>query len=184
MPGNSPAFFFYIYRKMATKKDVIAAGFFQRYINEVKEDDVVEGLKKNTDRIKKFLKEIPKKKIDFAYAKGKWTIKELLQHMIDAERVFAYRALRFARKDATPLPGFEENDWAANAPTWERKWSQLFEEFKAVRKSNEMMFRSFNKEQLLQKGIASGQEINVIALGFIISGHVEHHINIIKERYL
>jgi hypothetical protein len=169
---------------MATKKDAIAAGFFQRYINEVKQEDVLEALEKNTDRIKKLLKEIPKKKIDFAYAHDKWTIKEMLQHMIDAERVFAYRALRFARKDATPLPGFEQNDWAASAPARERKWSELLEEFKAVRKSTELLFRSFDQEQLLQKGIASGQEVNVIALGFIISGHVEHHINIIKERYL
>ena len=119
---------------MATKKDAIAAGFFQRYINEVKQEDVLEALEKNTDRIKKLLKEIPKKKIDFAYAQDKWTIKEMLQHMIDAERVFAYRALRFARKDATPLPGFEQNDWSASAPARERNSSVLLEEFKAVRK--------------------------------------------------
>jgi hypothetical protein len=169
---------------MPSKKDAIAAEFYQRYLNLVKEDDVVKALKKNSRQFKKFLEKIPKKKIDFAYAENKWTIKELLQHIIDAERVFSYRALTFARKDSTPLPGFDENNWAANAQTTSRKWNDLVKEFRALRKSTESLFEAFDENQLLSKGTASEKEINTLALGYICSGHVAHHINIIKERYL
>jgi len=169
---------------MPTKKDAIAAEFYHRYINAVKEDDVVKALKKNTKDFKKFLEKIPKKKIDFAYAEGKWTIRQLLQHIIDAERVFAYRSLSIARKDPAQLPGFEENDWAVSAAVTKRKWSDLLEEFDAVRKSTEHLFSSFNDEQLLAKGVASNNNVNPIALGFICSGHAIHHMNVIKERYL
>jgi hypothetical protein len=169
---------------MATKKDTIAAVFYQGYINNAKGDDVLKALKKSTKGFNKFIDKIPKKKINFSYAKGKWTIKELLQHIIDAERVFTYRALRFARKDATPLQSFDENKWTANANINNRKWNDLINEFNAVRKSTEILFASFNDDQLLSTGTASDNTINVLALGFICAGHVEHHINIIKERYL
>src|SRR5271169_4214275 len=106
MPDNNPAFFFTFTKKMITKKDTVAAAFYQKYIDEAKGDDVVKALKKNTKDFKKLLGKIPQKKINYAYAEGKWTIKELLQHIIDAERVFVYRALRFSRKDATPLASF------------------------------------------------------------------------------
>ena len=169
---------------MVTKKDVVAAEFFQRYINTSKEKTVVKAIKKSSDDFISLLKKIPSKKVDYTYAEGKWTIKELLQHIIDAERVFAYRALRFSRKDATPLASFDENSWAANSRASARKWDDLLKEFKALRKSTELMFESFNDEQLLSKGTASNHEINVLALGFIAAGHVIHHQNIIEERYL
>jgi hypothetical protein len=169
---------------MVTKSDVIAAEFYQRYINPVKEKDVIKAIKKNSADFIKLLNKIPHKKINYAYADGKWTIKELLQHIIDAERVFVYRALRFSRKDATPLSSFDENSWAANSRGADRKWDDLVKEFKSLRKSTELLFESFNDEQLLSKGTASNYEINVLALGFIAAGHVAHHENIIKERYL
>jgi uncharacterized damage-inducible protein DinB len=169
---------------MVTRKDVIAAEFFQRYLNLVKEDDVVKALKKNTKQFRKLLDSIPRKKIDYAYAEGKWTIKQLLQHVIDAERVFTYRAMTFSRKDATPLPGFDENQWADNAQTNHRQWSDLVNEFKAVRKSTELLFESFTEDQLLSTGTASSQPANALAFGFICAGHALHHIRIIKERYL
>ena len=169
---------------MASKKDAIAAEFYQRYLDLVKEDNVVKAIKKNTREFKKFIEKIPKKKIEFAYAENKWTIKEILQHIIDAERVFVYRALTFARKDSTPLPGFDENYWAANAQTSKRKWDDLVKEFKTLRKSTESLFVAFDESQLLSNGTASGKEINTLALGYICSGHVAHHIKIIKERYL
>jgi len=169
---------------MITKKDAIAAGNFQRYIDLVKEDDVVKALKKNSRDFKKFIKKIPKKKIDFAYAEGKWTIKEIVQHIIDAERVFTYRSVSFARRDSTALPGFDENTWAANAQPGKRKWEDVLKEFKAVRKGTELLFESFDHDQLLSPGIASNNNINALALGYICSGHVSHHMNIIKERYL
>jgi hypothetical protein len=177
-------FFTFTKKVMLTKKDAIAAEFFQKYINTTKEKDVIKAIKKNSQEFDRLLKKIPQKKIDYAYAEGKWTIKELLQHIIDAERVFVYRALRFSRKDATPLASFDENNWAINSRAAERKWNDLVKEFRSLRKSTELLFESFNNEQLLSKGTASNHEINVLALGFVTAGHVAHHQNIIRERYL
>ena len=115
---------------------------------------------------------------------GKWSIKEILQHVIDAERVFAYRSLTFARKDNNTLPSFDEKDYAANSNGNNRAWHELVEEFKALRKSTELLFNSFTKENLNAIGKASDYTITVLALGYIIVGHVAHHINIIRERYL
>jgi hypothetical protein len=175
---------FYIYKKMPTKKDCVAADFYHPYINLVKEENILKAIKKSAAQLKKFLKTIPAKKVDYAYAEGKWTIKEILQHLIDGERVFTYRAVTFARKDATSLPSFDENIWAQNAKANNRKWKDLIEEFKAVRKSTEQLFQSFDDEQLLSTGTASNKTINVLALGFICAGHSAHHIKVIKEKYL
>ena len=103
---------------------------------------------------------------------------------IDAERVFAYRALTFSRFDQAELPGFDENRWAANADTKHRKWSDLKKEFANVRGSTKLLFESFTEKQWLATGTASGHPVNCVALAFICCGHVEHHINIIKEKYL
>ncbi|GAC1456285.1 MAG: DinB family protein [Chitinophagaceae bacterium] len=169
---------------MCTKKDVIAAGPFLNYINKAADTGVVKSLSQNTKAFKKILKAIPPKKRKYAYAEGKWTIKELLQHIIDAERVFAYRALRTARLDATPMPGFDENNWARAASKINRKWNELVKEFETVRASTEMLFESLGKEELLFEGMASNHPINALALGYVIAGHTQHHIDIIKERYL
>ncbi|HLY71192.1 MAG TPA: DinB family protein [Puia sp.] len=169
---------------MVTKKDCIAAEFYSAYIALVKEDNLSKALKKNTAQVKKLLKKIRTKKVDYAYAEKKWTIKEILQHLIDAERVFAYRAITFARKDTTPLPSFDEKNWAENAKVKKRKWKDLVDEFKTVRKATEKLFRSFDDEQLLSKGTASDNTINVVALGFICAGHAAHHVKVIKQRYL
>jgi len=184
-PLNSPRFIFYIYiKKMLTKKDALAAEFYWNYINNVKEDDVVKALRKNAKDFKKFLEKIPRKKIDHSYAEGKWTIREMIQHVIDSERVFSYRSISFSRKDPTPLPGFDEQIWAKNAEGAARKWEDLIDEFSWTRKSTEALFGSFGREQLLSEGVASGKNINTLALGYICTGHVIHHMNIIKERYL
>jgi uncharacterized damage-inducible protein DinB len=169
---------------MATKKDTIVSGNFQRYIDKADDTEVYKSIRNNTKAFKKMLKDMPRKKINYAYAEGKWTIKELLQHIIDAERVFAYRALTMARQDATPLPGFDENNWAAAANKIERKWSDLEEEFKAVRESTELLFGSFTDAELLFAGTASNHSINTAALGYVIAGHCKHHMDIINERYL
>ncbi len=158
--------------------------FYHNYINQVKEEDLMNALKSNTSAFLSFMKSIPIEKHDYRYAEGKWTIRELLQHLIDTERVFCYRALRFARKDNTPLPGFNENLFAANAKADKRKWVDLIIEFEAVRKSTEILFNSFDEEQLESSGISNNHPIYVLAIGFICAGHCNHHINIIKERYL
>jgi DinB superfamily len=169
---------------MSTKENIIASGSFQNYISKAADTNVVEAIRLNTKEFKKLLKGIPNKKRNHAYAEGKWTIKELLQHIIDAERVFAYRALRFSRLDPTPLPGFDENNWALAANKIDRKWDDLVKEFKVVRSATEMLFQSLGEPELLFAGTASNQPLNALAMGYVIAGHARHHADIIKERYL
>jgi len=169
---------------MLSKKDIIAEGPFVNYINKASDKDVVTALRKNTRAFTKLLSSIPRKKRNYAYAPGKWTIKESLQHMIDAERVFAYRALRMARLDATPLPGFDENNWALSANQLDRKWKDLVHEFLLVRASTEILFASLGDKELAFEGMASNLRMNALALGYVIAGHTEHHIQLFKERYL
>ena len=158
--------------------------FYHNYINQAEGDDLMKVLCKQTESFSQFLKKVPKDKRNYRYAEGKWNIKEVLQHIIDGERIFAYRALCFARKDATPLPGFEENDYAANSKAEQRKWKDLVKEFEAVRRSTEILFDSFDDKQLETAGTASGKSNYVLAIGFIIAGHANHHIKVMKERYL
>jgi uncharacterized damage-inducible protein DinB len=161
-----------------------AAKFYLGYINHAKGNSVTEIIKNHATEIKDFYSNLPEAKADHAYAEGKWTLKELLQHIIDAERVFAYRALRFARKDATPLASFDENAYAQNANTKERTLQSLKEEFNALRNSTDIMVLSFNEEQLNSKGTASNKSITVNAIAFVIYGHLLHHKKIIEEKYL
>ena len=169
---------------MPSKNDIIAEGPFLNYIGKAADKDVVKSIKESTKAFKKLLKEIPSKKRNYAYAEGKWTIKESLQHIIDAERVFAYRALRMARLDPTPLPGFDENTWAVSANKIHRKWDDLVKEFKTVRASSEILFESLGEAELLFAGTASNLPVNALAMGYVIAGHAQHHIDIINERYL
>jgi hypothetical protein len=158
--------------------------FYHNYIKHVPEDDLMTAFKTQTAVFLDFIQNIPVNKIDYAYAEGKWTVRELLQHVIDAERIFAYRALRFARKDPTPLPGFDENLYAKNAGANRRNWSDLIEEFKSIRKSTEWLYSSFDEEQLDASGVANNDSNYVLAFGFISIGHSLHHMRILKERYL
>jgi hypothetical protein len=169
---------------MVSRQDITVPEFFARYVAAVPEDDLMEALTNNTRRFRKLLKQIPHKKINYAYAEGKWTIKELLQHIVDAERVFAYRALTFARRDPALLPGFDENTWAITAKAPKRKWNDLVEEFKLLRAANELFFASLDEDQLQQSGSANSSIMTVGALGFVSAGHVAHHMRIIRERYL
>lgn len=158
--------------------------FYHNYINHVADDDLMKAFRNQTASFIQFLNSIPDEKQDYRYAEGKWTLKELLQHIIDAERIFCYRALRFARKDETPLPGFDENSYAENAKADKRKWKKLVKEFKAVRKATELLFASFDGEQLNASGISNNNSNYVLAFGFIAVGHCIHHQKIIEDRYL
>lgn len=160
------------------------APYYGRYIAQVKENDINAALASQHTVIENFLKSIPAAKWNYAYAEGKWTVKELVQHIIDAERIFAYRALRIARKDQTPLPGFEENDYAPASEAGRRTADELIEELITVRRSTELLFKSFTDEMLNNKGTASNQPVSVNALGFITVGHFTHHKAILEERYL
>jgi uncharacterized damage-inducible protein DinB len=158
--------------------------FYHNYINQVKANDLMEALHRYTKEWVDFLQSIPEEQWNYAYAEDKWTIKELVQHVIDAERIFAYRALRMARKDQTPLPGFDENAYTPNSKAERRTKQDLIEETEIVRKSTIKLFEGFDDEQLEESGIASGSSIYVRAIGFIIAGHAKHHQNIMEERYL
>lgn len=158
--------------------------FYHNYINQVSENNLKDAFQSSFSFVIEFLEKIPAEKYDHRYAEGKWSVKEILQHIIDGERVFSYRALRFARKDATPLPGFDENLFVTNAKTENRNWDDLVREFVAVRKSTEALFASFDDEQLDSGGIASGGPNYVLGMGFICVGHCLHHMRIIRKRYL
>ena len=132
----------------------------------------------------KFVQNIPLEKFDYRYAEGKWTIKDIIQHIIDAERIFSYRALRISRNDKTPLSGFEENEFVKNTNANNRNIQELLTEFSAVRHSNLFLFKSFSQEQLTRMGVVSDNEVSVRALGFLILGHQKHHQKVFQERYL
>lgn len=158
--------------------------FYHEYIKLVHEKDISMAFKVNSESCIQFFDKIPLDKVDFKYADGKWTIKEVSQHIIDAERIFMYRALCFARKEKQSLPGFDENEYADFSKAVNRTWEDLLEEFKIVRKSSALLFQSFDKEQLDAEGISNNHSTYVLGIGYIIIGHCLHHINVLKERYL
>ena len=160
------------------------APYFQRYIDQVPETDLNAAFQNQAARLNDFLNTITEDKSAYAYAEGKWTIKELLQHIIDAERIFAYRALCFARGEKISLPGFDENEYAANSNGNGRTWKGLVEEFLAVRKSTELLFESFSEEALNNPGLSSNNTTTAASLGFITVGHYYHHKKILEERYI
>ena len=157
---------------------------YNNYVNAVKDENLATALKKSLKQFEKITCTISSKKADYSYGEGKWTIKELLQHVIDAERVFVYRALTFCRNDKTVLPGFDENTWAENSYATEKDWDDMIEEFVMLRASTISFFTALNEDQLLRAGTANGNHMNVVGLAFVCAGHLQHHINIIKERYL
>jgi DinB superfamily len=158
--------------------------FHKRYVEHVKDYDVLEALKISSKETLQLINSIPESKGEYRYAPGKWSIKELLCHVMDAERILAYRALRFARNDNTPLSGFEENDYAPEANAQNRKISTIVEEMQRLRLTTIDLFANFTDEMLKRKGLANNLELSVLTLGYIISGHESHHRRILRERYL
>jgi uncharacterized damage-inducible protein DinB len=158
--------------------------FYKNYVKQLEQTDLQTSLRISSYRTMELVHSIPDKKIDFRYAEGKWSIRELLCHMIDAERIFSYRALRFARNDKTELPGWEENDYAPQANAGERSLKSIADDMQHLRASTIDLFESFTEEMLNRKGTANKTEVSVKAIGFIIAGHETHHRNILKDRYL
>ena len=158
--------------------------YFQRYIDQVREDDLQTAFKNQSVPAVAFLQTISDETSLRRYAEGKWSIREVLQHIIDAERVFAYRALCFARGEQQVLPSFDENLYAENSHADSRGWQELIAELVATRQSTEKLFGSFTAEMLMNPGKASNYSTNAEALGFITVGHMNHHLRIIQERYL
>lgn len=158
--------------------------YFKKYVDLVPDEDLLTGFQNQAAVIKELLDSITEEKSMYAYDTGKWTLKELLQHMIDTERIFNYRALAIARKETASLPGFDENTYAANSNANERTWQNLVDEFLVVRSSTEMLYKSFTDEALAASGLSNNNQVSVISLGFITLGHFYHHKNVIQERYL
>jgi hypothetical protein len=158
--------------------------YFGRYISKVADDDLTVAFQKQGDSFPPLLQSISEEKSNFAYAPAKWTIKELLQHLIDAERIFNYRALAIARKEIVSLPSFDENTYAANSEANRRNWDSMLNEYFNLRKSTVDLYNSFSVQMLNQKGVANNNPISVLSLGFITIGHIEHHKNVLEERYL
>ncbi|HTJ11810.1 MAG TPA: DinB family protein [Dinghuibacter sp.] len=157
--------------------------FYQGYIDLVPENDIFLALENNMLEIKELIPNIHASKASFAYAPGKWTVAQSLQHVMDAERIFAYRALRIARGDKTPLPGWEENAYAANAMASQRTIADLAEELYAVRRATTLLFCSFTDDCWERTGNANGRDIDVLTIAYLVVGHMRHHINIFRQRY-
>ena len=158
--------------------------FYKNYIKIVPENNVLEVLEKHLIDIPRFFKNIPGEKLAVPYAPGKWTIKDILLHLIDSERVMSYRALSFARKDKTMLPGFEQDDYVKNAGALGRDMSAMIREFEQQRMSTIALFKSFDDDMLQQTGEANNSVLSVLMLAFIIAGHEIHHVTFIKNNYL
>lgn len=155
----------------------------QKYLNLIPSENWISEMKNCGRETLELYSNLPENQADFAYAEGKWSLKELLQHLIDAERIFVYRALRFSRKDKTALPGWDEEIYAKYYYPNEKTLASLIEEFQAVRKSTEVFFENLNSTQLSETGIANNIEVSVETLGKLVVGHNIHHLNIIEERY-
>lgn len=158
--------------------------FYHNYISKVPENNLAEAMERHTQDLLSFLQTIPDSKWDFRYAEGKWSIREVVQHLIDSERIFCYRALTFARQDPHELPGFDEDRYAAVCNAARRSADELLEELAVVQRASQLLFASFDASQLAAGGIANKKPIYVEALGFIIVGHSRHHQQVIRERYL
>jgi hypothetical protein len=157
--------------------------YYTRYIALVQGQDLTATLEKLIDTSLPFLRSISEQKSLHRYAPGKWSIKEVLGHLIDGERIFAYRALRFARNDARPLTGFDQDPYVEAAGFDAYPWPDLIAEFEHVRRSTILFFRGLTPEAAMRSGLANDAPITVRALGYVIAGHELHHVGILRERY-
>lgn len=158
--------------------------FYQGYVNHVKDQDLMDALISSNQVMLQVVRAILESQGTYRYAEGKWSIKELLCHVIDAERIFAYRALRFARNDKTPLAGFEENDYAPQANANGRTIKQIADEMERLRATTIDLYSSFTGDMLLRVGAANNTSISVLNLGYIVAGHETHHRIVLEQRYL
>ncbi len=157
---------------------------YQRYIDRVPDGNIIEILQSNLETWKSLIENLSEEKLNYRYAEGKWSIKEIIVHILDGERIFSYRALRFARNDKTSLQGFDENAYTPESNASNRTKQSLLDELTAIRRSTIEMFKNFTPEMFMRTGVASGYSISVRALAYVIAGHELHHMNVIKERYL
>jgi hypothetical protein len=160
------------------------ASYWGRYISLVNGNDVIQALEKQGPETVAMLSGLTEQEAAYRYAPDKWSLKEVLGHVADSERVFAYRALRIARGDATPLPGFEQDDYVRAAMFGSRALPALLDECAAVRQASLLLFRSLDADAWMRRGVADQKDVSVRALAYIIAGHELHHRKIIQEKYL
>lgn len=158
--------------------------FYKRYVEHVKNYDLLEALKISSNETVGLVESLSEDKGGYRYAVGKWSIKELLCHTLDTERIMSYRALRFARNDRTPLAGFDENTYTPESNAESRSLKAIANEMVRLRLTTIDLFSSFTPVMLERSGLANEVELSVLNLGYIISGHESHHRAILKERYL
>jgi uncharacterized damage-inducible protein DinB len=159
------------------------APFYHKYVASVPDGDVVALLRQSGRELLDTIAAVPEDRGGFRYADGKWSIREVIGHISDAERIFTYRALRMARGDTTPLAPFDENEYVKTAGSDARALSNLAREFGAVREASVQLFESFPDDAWGRSGVASGKDISVRALAYIVAGHAMHHLGILHERY-
>ncbi|MFN0278314.1 MAG: DinB family protein [Pyrinomonadaceae bacterium] len=157
--------------------------YYNMYISLIEGNDVLPVLDDQPAELRELISNVPEEKGTFAYAEGKWTIKELLSHLIDGERMFAYRTLRVSRGDETPIEGFEQDGYIENSNANNRSFAELLEEFNLQRRSNMLLFNNLSDEASQRMGTANEKAISTRALIYTMAGHVRHHIGILKERY-
>jgi hypothetical protein len=159
------------------------SAFHARYIERVPDGDVLATLERDGDALVRLLRAVPADRERFAYAPGKWTVREVVGHMVDTERVLTLRALWFARSGAAPLPGFEEEEWGRVSNAGERRLAEIVDELAAVRRSTLFLFRSFDAAALEHRGVANGAEFTARAMAWIVAGHALHHRRILEDQY-
>jgi hypothetical protein len=158
--------------------------YYEKYISLIEEGELLNALERQPSELRSLLNGLDEEKGKYAYADGKWSIKEVLSHLIDGERIFGYRVLRISRGDETPIEGFEQDGYIENSHANERSFEDLLEELSLQRNANLRMLKNLRDDGWKRLGTASQSPVSVRALGFIMAGHVRHHINILKAQYL
>jgi uncharacterized damage-inducible protein DinB len=158
--------------------------YYGKYISLVPEGDVVATLSRQLDDTVALLRGLTEEQAESRYAPDKWSVKEVVGHILDTDRIFGHRAFRFARNDQTPLPGYEQDDYVRAGEFFNRRFDDLIQEFEHVRRANLYLLRSLSETAWLRRGIASESEVSVRALAYILAGHERHHVEIIRTRYL
>jgi len=160
------------------------AAYYEKYVGGIPETDILSVLRTQRDSTLRFLKDIPAGKLDYAYAPGKWTLREVFGHVLDMEWVFAARALHFARGVTEPLPGVEQDDFMKVVNFGALPWESMLEQYRLLRSAAILLFEGFDEAAWGRVGVASGHPVTPRALAYIIAGHERHHLGVIRERYL
>ena len=158
--------------------------YYEKYVGLVPEDEIIPALESQVEELRKLFADVPEDRGTFTYDDGKWTTKQVLSHLIDGERIFAYRALRIARGDKTPIEGFEQDGYVENSHANRRSFHELLHEFRLVREANVLFFKNLEIGDWVRTGTANDVEISVRSLAWIMVGHIRHHIAILRSRYL